>query len=359
MRGLTNKILLMNMLINFSVFAQLPQNKNLNKQVFFNEKLNNYKQVLSFDYNKKTHVVNLLYDEKQKPDLYFSDIITPVCNDSLCEILHIRIFWDLSGSYLRFDTIRGFGLTKFDHKPLTNGDYAKLHKILKDKNSILRDKEVDELVNVQNKVVSLKVDAVTSATDLTVAESVVEGAVYSTYTLWHLVNGNASDKIRSHTMEISDNKMISAFLQSENTNYQTLGIDIITNNNYEPYTNQIFSLLKSSDSYIQKKLLKSLSVDFFKNKDNQERLSQNFNYLDDFNKEELLKKLSVIGDLSQHAIETLSSHTAILTYNQAKIFITILQNNRISLNSTIKKNLNDAINQNKFKYGFLFTNFIN
>src|SRR3546814_8890384 len=76
------------------------------------------------------YAMMLLKDGSGLPEAYTSSITTPVCDDSLCALMHIRIYWDLLGNYAGSDTVAGEPLTKNDHLNFMQDDYIKLHKLL-------------------------------------------------------------------------------------------------------------------------------------------------------------------------------------------------------------------------------------
>jgi len=144
---------------------------------------------------------NTVYFNTGDPDSFYyeSTVRSPVCNDTLCQVVLLKVFWDLRGNYIRFDTLINHPLTKNDHKPFTSSDYRKLHLTLRDQNSVLGRKKEDELIDKVQTRYSEKIDAVTGATDLQIKNAVVEGALYSTYTLWHLVNGGIGKRLKGYT----------------------------------------------------------------------------------------------------------------------------------------------------------------
>jgi len=89
---------------------------------------------------------------------------TPVCNDTLCQIVKVKILWDLIGDFIRFDTLPGYPLTKYDHLPFSTDDYNKLQTTLEDGNSILGRKSEKELLDNNQMRYSEKTDAITGAT---------------------------------------------------------------------------------------------------------------------------------------------------------------------------------------------------
>src|SRR3546814_12757331 len=92
--------------------------------------------------------------------------------------------------------------SKNDHLEFMQDDYIKLHKLLSDNNSIIKRKSKSELLDDTKTRVSEVVDAVTGATALEVKEAVVDGALYSSYTIYHIVYGPLSERIANYSDRI-------------------------------------------------------------------------------------------------------------------------------------------------------------
>ncbi|MFW5877533.1 MAG: hypothetical protein ACOCUP_00330 [bacterium] len=131
---------------------------------------------------------------------YYSKIRTSVCEDKLCRIVHLKVYWDLAGNYLNFDTIPGLGLTKNNHNPFTEEDYIKIHHTLRNDNSILGEKTKDELLDKSENRYSEKIDGYTGATAKEIKKAVVDGALYSTHTLWNLINEEIRIRLKEYTI---------------------------------------------------------------------------------------------------------------------------------------------------------------
>jgi len=154
------------------------------------------KEIVFEDTIGVTHRIRMLLRQDGTPEGYVSRIETPVCTDTLCALADISMFWTLAGTYWAFDTIPTKPLTKNDHIKFNTKDYDKLHELLQDEQSILRRRHKDDLFDKEVKRVSQVVDAVTGATAREVKEAVVEGAVYTSFTLYHLVHSQLAAVIR-------------------------------------------------------------------------------------------------------------------------------------------------------------------
>ena len=133
------------------------------------------------------------FDEEGEPHHYSLWVDSVICRDKTCEIVQVEIFWDAFGQYDKYFVEKGEDLTKLDHVPFSKEDHAKLQRILKDKESPLREVTKDGLVGQKAKSA---VDGVAGATVLTLNSTVVVGAGYTCYDLWHWANGELTGIIR-------------------------------------------------------------------------------------------------------------------------------------------------------------------
>lgn len=153
-------------------------------------------------------------DEQGFPHRYHMDVDSVVCGDGMCGVVTVRLFWNSVGAYERFTLPGGGTLTKKDHEIFTRKDYARLHEILADRDSIFGQISADQIISPSEAIED--VDAITGATPQTIRDAVVDGAVYTSYTLWHWANGDAVDEIRRLTGKLAtDEHLLTALKQGE------------------------------------------------------------------------------------------------------------------------------------------------
>lgn len=128
------------------------------------------------------------------PVSYFRKIQAPVCFDNKCRMLNIIVHWNVTGRYLGFELPTGEYLSKAEHEPFVFAEYERMHSILSDPFSPLGEIAYNELVPVKSPV-SAEIDAVSSPTAKNLLEFVVGGAAFTTYKLWHIVHGTASEEV--------------------------------------------------------------------------------------------------------------------------------------------------------------------
>ncbi len=237
------------------------------------------------------NAIKICNNAAQIPVGYEADLNMAVCDDKLCANVYLKIFWDLAGNYTRFDTISGKALTKFDHKPFTDADYKKLDQILKDQNSMLRILEKNELIDKSIKLRATTVDAVTGATPATVKNAVVEGAVYSSYALWHFVNGPVKDSIRSFTLRIYSEKMASQMLESNNFETQLFALKQMKAEEFEGQSKLLFGVILASSPIIRAYVINKVPLPFQDQAANREFVSL-FPELDGYSKSIFLSRIT-------------------------------------------------------------------
>lgn len=194
--------------------------------------------------------VFLHYDESGEPVHYSGHVDAAVCEDGLCKLLVIDIFWDLLGNFLKYELPPGEALTKLDHEEFSGDDHTKLRRILSDKASILRDYRLEDLIVRPVLAQSRDVDAVTAATRADVKDAVVGGAVYSTYVLWHIVNGPISFRIEQYSKPFLTEERIGRMFYSDNFYYQYYALNSVSREDSPEYTDGVVHLVANGRDYI-------------------------------------------------------------------------------------------------------------
>ena len=231
------------------------------------------------EYNGISYEVRLVRDSAGMPGYYHARIFTPVCDDDVCKPVYIDLYWDLLGSYLRYTVPLNEPLTKMDHEEFKREEYAKLHEILADSNSLLKDYEMEELVESATKTSPGEVDAVTGATAKSLQAVVIPGALYTCYTLWHIAHGRVVDTIAKITDSLVDPPLLLHFLESRNHRYQYFALDKVMDNqgNVEPdYRELVINLIRSPNVFLAAHVLKRLSPTYFSDEERQNWLWETF-----------------------------------------------------------------------------------
>jgi len=243
------------------------------------------------------NAINICTNSDKIPCQYQTEIDMPVCTDTLCANVQLKIFWDLAGNYKGFDTIPGKPLTKFDHKKFDGTDYQKLDQILKNRNSMLRILNKEDLVDKSVKVKSNVVDAVTGATPKTIKNSVVEGAVYSSFTLWHFVNGAIKNRMTVFTQDIYSESIARELLQSDNYETQLFALRKLSEKDYEVHSELLFEVISQSAPIIKAYIIVKAPLPFSNIEKNKQFVAL-FPELDDYSKSIFLNRITNEKDVA-------------------------------------------------------------
>lgn len=187
---------------------------------------------------------------------FYMDVESVVCGSKECKIVTVRIHWNELGAYSKIELRNGADLEKNEGKPFSKTDYEKLESILKDKDSPLQTYYKYELVNNSH---ANALDAFSGATVEIDKTAIVEGAVWTCYTLWYWANGETVTEIREITAQkYSDEKLI-ALLKGSNSAYKKFAMEqLILRGNYSGEA-QIAVLNASFES----QLLGKKSIEYF------------------------------------------------------------------------------------------------
>jgi hypothetical protein len=209
---------------------------------------------------KDSIFMNPVYFTTTEKDIFYYSCLleTPVCNDTLCQVVHLKVNWDLAGNYLKFDTLEGYPLTKNDHKPFTSEDYKKLHSTLKDGKSILGRKADDELLDESAERYSVKIDGFTGATSIQIKNAVVDGAMYTTYTLWHLVNGTIRTTLLNYTIDHFNPDIENQMLKSGNPKTIILALKQWDDHDYLNRFSEIITIMNEGHPLVNFYIAKNL-----------------------------------------------------------------------------------------------------
>ena len=247
--------------------------------------------LFKFHGNVDTDTIKICSDNLAHKTFYEANLNMSVCDDKLCAILVLKMYWDLAGNYTKFDTLPGKPLTKFDHKRFTDADYQKLDQILGDRNSMLRVLEKEDLVDKSIQVKATTVDAVTGATPETIKNAVVEGAVYSSFSLWHYVNDSIRDLIRDHTKSIYSADIASQMLNSRNYETQLYALKQFSSLDYLTHFEELCDVMHKSIPMVKAYIITKLPLPF-KEKEQNKKLVSVFPGLDNYSKSVMLNRIT-------------------------------------------------------------------
>lgn len=308
-----------------------------------------------------THQMHILRDQNDLSILYYANIQTPVCIDGLCKPLHIEMYWNLVGQYVGYGVYPEEGLSKFDHEVFEPEDYLKLHQLLLNPHSILDRRELSDLYDIgkaRKKQITFKgkeVDGISGATKKEVKATVVEGALYSCYTLWHLAYGDAAEKIKNHLPLIRSDSLANYFLQSGYEAYQMDALKQLSQNDFLEKTNLLVPILRNGQPLIRAYILKKMPNPLFGHPLIVAELYQNFSALDFNSRTLLIKHLPFSGP---NAAIALSKQLPVMSKNQLNIFLEHLEGHQKFQLESVMNNLRKYAEDKNFIYSYLVQRFL-
>lgn len=247
------------LLLSFIYFQQEKENRKYFKPEFNAGNVNCIQpRFIHFDDTIPNDSIYICFAANKFPYAYYREIFTNVCSEELCLPVSLLIYWSPGGDFLGYTIKNNEIFTKLDHIPFKEEDYLRLHNLLDDPQSILRNYKMRDLVS-NNPDSSREVDGITSATILDVESYVVKGAVYTTYVLWHTVYGSSLDSIREISLEYLSIPFLETLIISPHKDDNFFALDILKKFDLDVTETILLGLEEflASDDYV----LKQNSID--------------------------------------------------------------------------------------------------
>lgn len=314
--------------------------------------------------NKDTlleHQLYVLSDAQGQAQLFYADVLTPVCIDGICKPVFIELYWDLTGDYAGYGVYENEPLTKFDHEEFLRQDHEKLNRLLSDNNSVLRRKELSDLFDEQPAAVKKiefqgeELDAVSGATKKEIKESIVEGALYSCYTLWHLIHGNATREMEQYLDSIYTESLESRFLFSDHSPYNYYALKAMQAEDFEKYPDRIAAIFETAKPLTRTYILKKMPKGMLRSEVLCRTFFQHFSAVDINTKTLLIQHLPQSHPI---ALTLLSGRLEEMTKNQLKTYLEALSANDSTMNTTIKQNLETSAKSQEYAYAYLIAQWL-
>ncbi len=294
--------------------------------------------------------------ENRMPMMYSRKIQTGVCIDGKCRMVNIELFWYITGRYLGFKLPDREFLSKTEHVQFNSNEYDRLHQLLSDPYSVLANYSLTELIPEQDTTKTM-VDAVSAATISAVRDYIVKDAVYTTYTLWHIVYGPTKHQIEKLTSERFSSKLILEILNSKNSEDQIWVINSISGNNNisDEIQNKLLKNILGKDASLSKQTLIAIKPEILTS-EFQIKLVAGYDRMDFLQKQTIIQKLMDVSELNDSFIEKLSStlnnSNGILVKSILEIF-TIHKTHNILVEKKVAELLK---NKNRFiaNYAFIY-----
>nr|WP_320119177.1 hypothetical protein [uncultured Marinifilum sp.] len=200
----------------------------------------------------------VLYQNKKE---FYMDVPSVYCWDNVCKIDTLRFYWSRIGLFQRLEIKPNSQLEKANHEFFTKSDYLKLDEILRNKNSIFKSLNADEILTSTQE--NRDVDAFSGATRIEIDQNeTVKGATLTCYTLWHWANGSICKKIQKISGEHISRKDLIKYLKDEDNRYRIFAISqfIIR----KDYSSSVIKSILQLQSIESNDLLK-LRMNYFEN----------------------------------------------------------------------------------------------
>lgn len=239
------------------------------------------------------------YDSLGLIDLYGARVYTPVCEGKKCYSIEIDLYWDVLGRYHHFDTVPGKGLSKLDHIPLTSSDYCRLDTVLRDPQSILSSYSMEELVENTR---SSGIDGITGATLEVLKRGIVDGAVYSCYTLWHIAHGPVVDSLKKATKGMLSQELVQKMVELDDQDIFYYLIHSFSDQEFKSYLPEVLITIREGEGYYSKNAIESIPDEILADSLSQAFFAEFYPELDYFAQVALLESLN-----SQNLSEALKS----------------------------------------------------
>lgn len=218
---------------------------------------------------------------------YKALVYTPICEKEDCYAVDLVFYWDVLGNFEKFELVPGRPLTKKEHEPFTKEDYQKLQFLLKKKHVSFSELKKEDLIQVSED----SIDGYTGATISAVKDEVIDGAVYSCYTLWHIANGAVKDSIHKSTARQLDKKLVQKLVFSDDVEANYFLINHFRTKDFRSYSDEVLTMLRKNSGYFSKIAIEKFPVELISSRSFQDSLSSFFQGQDYFTKLSFLKSL--------------------------------------------------------------------
>ncbi len=273
----------------------------------------------------RVHRVVQFRDGNGFPVGYALPVTTEVCTDKKCKVVELTLYWNAVGYFERLECPPGKPLTKKEHVPFTADDYAKLDRILKDRDSILAAHSLAFLAKpVDN---DLGVDGLSGATPLTVQESVVQDAAYTTWVMWRWANGEIVQKLCRLTEQRCTPVYLKQLLHSPDRRYVDFALKYVTDHHPSDgqFAEDVLPVLENGD---REQIVHSLRFLSGATKDKEQlhaRLIESYRRMKTMYSPIILDYLAAERDLPQATLEGLTAHLDGLPYFQIHLILRLLE----------------------------------
>ena len=279
--------------------------------------------------------VVLSRDRNGFPVEYALSFETHVCTDGQCEVVEVTMVWNAPGYFERLRCPPGKPLTKKEHAPFTAEDYGKLDRILKDRRSILGSWTLAFLERPVE--IGDGVDAVTGPTPITVRDSVIQEAAYTTWALWHWANGEIVPKLRGITKQNCTPAYLNHLLVGEDLRCADFALDYVMQQHpSDPrFVQSVFHILENGERDQITRSLEFLSHAISDKRRLHARLIESCCQMRSADCPMILQELAAEPDLPATTIEGLTGRLSQLPYFPIHLILRMLEERTFASEQTI------------------------
>ena len=286
-----------------------------------------------------------------KLEKYSANIVAPVCEEGICYNVNVVFNWNLIGEFINYQTQPYDPLTKLDHKPFTLADYTKLQRILTNHDLVFTGLPADKLVD---KTAGVGVDGYSGATVAAIKDEVVDGALFTCYTLWHIANGPVVDSIRRHTQSRLDKPMIAKIIGYGSASAYYYLINHLSEAQFTRNLAEVIELIKTGKGYFPKNAIEKIPEKLFNTEEMQDFLVQNYDSLSYYTQVAALNKLQDVplqNDLASTLLTQISDRNS--AQNQKIITLLIKNDDKNLIRKLIEHLIEKKIKLSEDNYQLL------
>jgi len=288
-------------------------------------------------------------DNTGLPLIYSREILTGVCIDGKCRLVKINLFWHVTGRYMGFELPQKEFLSKTEHKPFAPDEYDRLHELLTNSLSPLAQYSLDELVPKKDSTEN-NVDAVSTATIAAVLDHIVEGAVYTTYTLWHIVYGTTQHEIEKLTSKNLTPQLVLRLFEREVLEDKIWALNHISEETEitPEIRGKIFEFIQDEDVYLAERALNALKPELLAENQIQHQLVDIFGESGYLQKRLILKRLEQAPAIHSEPAEKLAAEMQNLRGALVRTIIQLFEKHDIENKKVINEVTGLLQNENRF-----------
>ncbi|WP_297088268.1 hypothetical protein [uncultured Draconibacterium sp.] len=271
------------------------------------------------------------YSKDGLPLSFHRNISTGVCIEGECLPIRTTMYWNFSGRFHGFKLQKGDFFSKTEHKEFTEEEYFQLFKILSDPWSPLANLTYDKLIPQKDSLED-KVDAVTQATNPDIIKSIVNGAVYTTFTLWHISNGTTKERAEEKSKELLNTKIANSLLESEVPEdiLWTLQQMQLFESIDESSLKIIFKIIDCDDIVLVDAALKSIPNKALKQNSTEHRLLNTFQKSNSAKQRMIVQRLINSSSLSESTITFFATNLEFLNGALFKLILEMFKKHEVS-----------------------------